>query len=917
MSNFSLNVFRSVYLNDGIRDIRDLFKEFSKRGVKALGICNQGNLISVIKFHEEAIAYGIKPIIGMQVEIVSEIKGVANDSLQLFAFNMTGYFNLVSLASRAKFDGSRLKLANSQELLDKHHAGLICFAGDSNSSIYRYLANYHFDEAKTVAKFYADLFGRENFYLEVQSKEDTSHLHLNQMLIQIARNLEIPIIATKKIINAGELSNRCKYIYPDFDTGIPSEHERFNPDEKIDFDLVVLNFYCTDEDENLNNMTFAEEVIENTQLFLNKINFEDDFSKKYYPRFETPAEIGDMEYLEAITLAGLKTHYPQVEGIHLKQLKYELEVINKKGWAYFFFLYGSICSFAKENGFYVSGTYGQFEGSLVAYVLDFTNIDPLRFGLVFDLFLRKNRPYNMNIVIDANKEKHPFIVNYFYQMYGENNVSKIIYTDGGSTRPERRLRVVAQAFKVPREKIYRFAKMFYSKFARTKPNQLNNEFKLRQWCESDPQAQGLMNIALHIYNRALPIEDECHLLLSNGMINNQMPVFQSKYGLAAQYSNFEIKDFHLLKVYIEDKGYFSDERLIDQTLVLIAETRKIRIDINEIPRNDQAVFAMITSGALKGLPYFYHDRSFEHIVKRVKLDTLEDFIFMVNLNYRNYMEHNGKPYISNRNGSAEIRNECSSLWLAHPVLGSILRETAGYIFYEEQVINIAKSIAGFSLWEANEFLLSTHLKPIESTEYQLNKKNYHKKFIKGCLANGMTTELAEEIYFEMTAFWKSSKSYMVSMALPAYQLAYLKCHYPEEFLSAYYTLIMNTHNGYIEEFASECQRLQIEILRPDLNESLWDLKPAPGQIRLGFSVIKHTAKRAIEELIRVRRSGPFLNLEDFCERCAKHQGDLATFEALTSAGCFDFFGHSKNKTIVKIMLAIELFDIKNTDTPTH
>ncbi len=911
MSYSPISVFRSVYLRDGALEIRELIKEFSELGVKALGICNQGNLIGLIKFHEEALAAKVKPIIGMQVEIISKKKLVVNNSLNLFAYNMTGYFNLVAIASQAYLDDFRLKLFISKEILEKHLEGLVCFSGDGCGSIYRYLSNYQYVQAKNVARYYANLFGNKNFYIELQSKENQSHTHINEMLVKIARDLNLPLIATKKVVNPGELSNRNKYIYPDYDTGIPSDHEKFNPHEKIDFDLVAFIFYLNEKDENLIGMPFADEIVENTQQLLNRINFEEDFCKKYYPKFEAPADFNDMKFLEELAMAGLKAHYPLVEELHLNKLKQELEVIEKRGWVYFFLFYGDICAFAKQNNFEVSGAFGQFEGSLVAYVLDFTNIDPLRFGLVFELFFRKNRPYNMNLVIDASKEKHSFIVNYFYEKYGEKNVSKIMYTDSGNTRFERRLRFVARAFQVSIEKINRFVRLFHPKIVHTKADQLYNEFKLRQWCASDPQVQGMMNIAMHLYNRALPIDDDCHLLLSNGMINNQMPVFQSHSGLVAQYSNFEIKDFHLLKIYIEDKGYFSDLNLMNQTLDLISQTRQVRLDINDIPRNDRAVFSMISSGKLVGVPYFYNDRSFEYIVKRIKLEVLEDFVFMVNLNYRNYIEIDGKPNITNTGGYFEIINECSSLWLSHPVLSSILRETGGYIFYEEQVIYIAHTIAGFSMLESYEFLLSLNFRRFETAQTIQMKETYHQKFLDGCLANGMAQELAEEIYANMTQFWKSSKSFVVSMALPAYQLAYLKWHYPEEFLAAYYTLTMHTHNNYIEDFSSECKRLQIEILPPDINESLWGLKPTPGKIRFGFSAIKHTAKRTIQDLIKTRTAGPFQNLEDFCDRCAKHPGDLATFEALSSAGCFDFFGQSRNKIIEKIMLAIEVFDLKN------
>ena len=906
-----INVFRSVYLRDGTLEIRDFIKEISALGVKALGICNSGNLIGVIKFHEEALEAGIKPIIGLQVEIISKRKAIANNTLNLFAYNMTGYFNLVAIASEAILEENRLKLVISKELLEKHHEGLVCFSGDGFGLIYRYLSNYQYIQAKNVAKYCANLFGEKNFYIELQSKENETHSQINKMLVQIARDLNLPLMATKKTANTGELSNRTKYIYPEFDTGNLSEREKFKPHEKIDFDLLAPIFYFNYEDDNLKSMQLADEIIENTKQLLDKINFEEDFGKKHYPNFEVPADANDMQALEELAMAGLKTHYPLVEEFHVNRIKQELEVIDKRGWIYFFFIYGDICNYASLNGFHVSGAFGQFEGSLVAYVLDLTDIDPIRFGLVFELFFRKNRPYNMNIVIDACKEKQSFIVNYFYEKYGEKNVSKINYTDRKMFTSERRLRFIAKAFKVSREKIYRFTRLYHREFVTTKSGQLNNEFYLRQLCASDPQMQGLMNIAMYMYNRDLPIADDCHLLLSNGLINNQMPVFQSQYGLVAQYSNFEIKNFHLLKIYIEDKSFFSEATQLSRTLELISRSRNIYLDINDIPRNDQAVFSLIKRGDLLGLPHFYHDETFEFIVKRVKLEVFDDFIFMVNLNYRNYIEIDGIPNILHIRGYMEIKKECSSLWLSHPVLCAILRETDGCIFYVEQVIKIAHSIAGFSMIDANEFLFSILLKQEETSQTKMTKDVKYQKFINGCIANGMAKDLAEEIYAEMTQFWKSSKSFVVSMALPAYQLAYLKHYYPEEFLATYYSLMIKIHNGYIEDFASECKSHQIEILQPNINESLWDLKPTPGKIRLGFSAIKHTAKRAIQDLIHARATGPFLNLQDFCDRCAKNHGDLATFEALTTAGCFDSFDKSRNKIIVNIMLAIEIHDLKN------
>jgi len=872
-----LHVHSHYSLLDGLPTIDQLLDYAKKLGMDSLALTDHGVMYGAVEFYKKAKKKGIKPIIGIEAyqalnKRTDRRPGIDDKRyhLVLLAKNETGYKNLVKLTTRAHLEGFYYKPRIDEELLEEYSEGLICLSGCLAGKIPKLILANKIEEAERTASKYKELFGKDDFYLELQH-----HPHIpeqkkvNNALISISKKLGIPLVAT----------NDCHYLRPedaDAQDILMLINTNANPQDPERLTMKMDDFSLRTSQQMAEAFKEIPEALENTQKIVQMCNFNFKLGKVSLPKFQTPNGKTPDEYIRELCLLGLKKRYgPKPPQKVIQRLNYELSVISKMGFSSYFLIVQDFVNWAKQNRIVVGPGRGSAGGSLVSYLLNITNIDPIKYNLMFERFLNPGRAKVSlpDIDIDFTDRRRDEVINYIKQKYGENHVAQIITFGTMAARVV--VRDVGRALGYPYNYCDKLAKMIPFNFSLEEALAKLPEF--RQIYETDEKAQKLIDFAKKLEGVARHASTHaCGVVISDKPLDDIVPLQKSSQNdstIVSQYEMHSIEDLGLLKM---DLLGLKNLTIIEDTLVRIYEVQNKKIDIENIPLTDRATFKLFQRGETIGV-FQCESEGFRKYLRQLKPTEMEDLIAMVAL-YRPGPMQFIPDFIAGKRKKKKIT-------YLHPKLKPILEKTQGICIYQEQLMEIAQKLAGFSLSEA-DLLRKAVGKKIRSLLLEQEEK-----LTQGMKKNGIPENVAKKIWQWVLPFarYGFNRSHSCAYAQIAYQTAYLKAHFPVEFMAALLTSEKNDVER-IGFLIGECKKMHIDVLPPDINESWrnFTVVPKKNQIRFGFLAIKNVGTNVVEAIVKERKeNGPFRSIKDFFSRMPSSVMNKKSLESLIKAGAFD------------------------------
>jgi len=875
-----LHVHTEYSLLDGMCRIRQLVERAKELGMDSLAITDHGVMYGVIQFYLAAREVGIKPIIGCEVYIApgSHLSHNVNDKnnyhLTLLAKNETGYRNLIQLVIKAHLEGFYYKPRVDKELLQKYHQGLIALSGCASGEVPRLTLEGRFDEAKQAALWYKQTFG--DFYLEIQRHPMPELEQINQGLISMGDELDIPLVATNDVhyINREDASTHDLLLCIGTNSSIYDEKRMKMPG---DF------FYLKNQQEMAELFKDIPQALENTERIAEMCHLELEFGRLYLPEIELPQGKTADQFLADLCYEGLSRYYPQPSPEIRERLDYELEVIRQTQFANYFLVVWDIISFAQKHNI-LFGVRGSAAASLALHCLGITAIDPIEHNLVFERFLNLERQEMPDIDLDFEDDRRDEVISYVSQKYGQDHVAQIITF--GTLGARAALRDVGRALGMPYSEVDRVAKLVPFAPNMTLNRAMDENSQLRNIYSEDTAIHRLIDSAMEVEGIARHASTHAAgVVISKEPLIKYVPLQRASKGngqglVMTQFTMEDIARIGLLKM---DLLGLANLTVLGRAREIIHQTRGIDIDPHHILMDDAKTFDLLSSGETAGV-FQLEGAGMRHYIKELKPTIFSDIAAMVALYRPGPMEHI-PTFIKAKHGVEPIR-------YPHPVLADILEETYGVIVYQEQVLFIVQAFAGYSLGQADIFRKAMGKKHPEVMKKE--KRN----FIAGAKKKGFSAQVAGEVFalIEPFAGYAFNKAHSVSYALIAYQTAYLKANYPAE----YFTAFLITHAGQLEKVASavaECRRLGIKVLPPDINHSQAtfsiekDGEDNAPAIRFGLTAIKNVGLGAIEPIISERnKEGSFKSIEDFCRRCDLRGVNRRVMESLIKVGALDCLG---------------------------
>lgn len=900
MSDFvHLHVHTEYSLLDGAARIKNLVKAAAAKGMKALAITDHGSMFGVIDFYKAALKAGIKPILGCEVyvaprSLADKEPGVddANYHLVLLAENETGYRNLLQIVSAAYTRGFYYKPRTDKDTLRKHSAGLIALSACLGGEIATAINNRQFDRARETAGQYEEIFGRGNFYLELQEHGLEGQTAVNAELIKISRETGIPLVVTNDLHYVNKEDAEVQDVLLCIGTGKTIEDE-----DRMDFG--TQEFYLKDAGEMA--VLFGEypEAMANTAAIAERCNVSFGFDETYLPDYKIPEGHTVESYLREICLEGLNKRYPDAGDEISRRLDYELKVIGDMGFPGYFLIVWDFIRYARESGIFVGPGRGSAAGSLVAYALGITNIDPLKYDLLFERFLNPERVSMPDIDIDFCYERREEVIRYVMDHYGEERVAQIITF--GTMAARAAIRDVGRALNMPYADVDRVAKLVPAELGMTLEKALETGGELKQLYDIDSAVKRLIDLAKAV--EGMPRHASTHaagVVIGKEPLTTYLPLYKSNEGMAAtQFPKDTVEEIGLLKM---DLLGLRTLTVIGDALNIIKNTTGQEIDIDSIPLDDPATYEMLGRGDAIGV-FQLESSGMRAILRELKPEVFEDIIALVAL-YRPGPLGSGmvEDFIKRKHGQSPIK-------YLHPSLEPILRETYGVILYQEQVMRIAGDLAGFTMGEADLLRRAMGKKKPEVIA------GLRSQFVEGAKARGVKPETAGQIFelMEYFAGYGFNKSHSTAYALVSYQTAYLKANYRVAFMAALLTSVTDSTDK-VALYIEESRKAGIDVLPPDVNESLENFTVVGDKIRFGLAAVKNVGRGAIENIIAARREdGPFKSFQDFCDRVDHRQVSKRVLESLIKCGAADSMGTGRAQLIEAMDRCVEAAQKRQKD----
>jgi len=886
-----LHTHSDYSLLDGACSISQLVTQAYKFNMPALALTDHGNLFGAIEFYRKAKKRGIKPIIGCEVYIApqsrfkkrKEKREETSFHLILLSKNKEGYQNLIELVTAGFLEGFYYKPRIDKEILSQKKEGLIALSGCLKGEIPSLLKVRKFEEAKKVASFYQNLF-KDDFYLELQNEGLDIQKEINGALIKLSQNLSIPVVATNDVHYLHEEDAPAHDALLCIQTGKTIE-------DKNRLRFSSSKFYFTSPEEMGKLFSHIPEALSNTNKIADKCNLELSIGKKIYlPSYKVPTGYDLDSYLRKLCEEGLSKRYSQDSKEIRERLDKELIVISQMNYSGYFLIVWDLIRHAKEKGILVGPGRGSVAGSLVAYLLGITNVDPLAYGLLFERFLNSERTAMPDIDIDIQDSRREEVIAYVKKKYGKENVAQIITF--GTMAARAVVRDVGRVLNIPYGKVDRIAKLipFNTKLKiAVEENEelrilINNDEKIKTLFKI---AQKLEGLTRHASTHAAGI------VIAPDKLTLYTPLYRTNRNeITTQYEMHSLEAIGLLKM---DFLGLKTLNVIQGILQMIEKEEKKKINLEKIPFDDKKTYELLCRGDTLGV-FQVESQGMQDLVKKLHPEKFEEIIALLAL-YRPGPLHSRMmdDFINRKHGKDKIE-------YLHPKLKPILEETYGVILYQEQVMRIANSLAGFTLGEADILRRAMGKKNPQLMDEQ------KEKFIQGAKKRGISSLIAKKI-FELMAYFAGygfNKSHSAGYAIICYQTAYLKAHYPLEFMAALLTSERENTDKLVLYF-NECKRMGIEVLPPDINRSSsFFATTEDNKIRFGLSAIKNVGEIAISSILKEReKEGNFTSIFDFCRRIDSRVVNKRVIESLIKCGAFDSLPEHRSQNLAVIDQAIE------------
>ncbi len=886
-----LHLHTQYSLLDGACQLDRLIAKAKEYRMPALAMTDHGNLFGAIDFYTAAMKEGIKPIVGCEVYIApgSRFERTPQDGqyeganhLTLLCRDATGYKNLIKLATAGFLEGFYYKPRIDRELFAQHGEGLVVLSGCLNSELGHALVDKDEARAAQIAAFYMDAVGKENYYLEIQDHGLEDQRTMTRGVLPLAKRLGIPVVATNDVhyLNAGD--HKAHEVLLCVQTGKTLK----DPDR---WQFSSQQFYFKSPAEMQEVFGEVPEALQNTIAIAERCNLELKFGQFRLPRYAVPEGHTLDSYLRELAEAGLRKRYSSPGKAVLERLEGELAVIAKMGFAGYFLVVWDFISYARSRGIPVGPGRGSAAGSLVAYCLGITSIDPLRYGLLFERFLNPERISMPDMDIDFCYERRDEVIEYVTRKYGAENVSQIITF--GTLGAKAVIRDVGRAMGMTYADVDKIAKMVPNTLNITLDDALKDSAPLRQAVEKRPEITELIETARVL--EGLTRHASTHaagVVISSEPLIEHVPLYKGAKGeITTQYAMGAIEKIGLLKM---DFLGLRTLTVIANTLRLIKESRGVSLEIETIPQDDPATYQLLGEAKTFGV-FQFESSGMRDLLRQLRPSLIEDIIALVAL-YRPGPMQLIPDFIERKHGRTKVVYD-------HPLMESILKETYGIMVYQEQVMRIASELAGFSMGEADILRRAMGKKNPELMAEQ------RKKFVDGAMARGVPEKKAERIFgfMEQFAGYGFNKSHSAAYAFIAYQTAYLKANYPVEFMAALLTSEM-ADTDKIVKYIEECRAMGIEVLPPDVNESSSDFAVVGDKIRFGLVAVKNVGEAAIQSILASRRDqGRYRDLFDFCQRVDLRLVNKRVVESLIKCGTFDSLGARRSQLMAVVDKAME------------
>jgi len=890
MSDFiHLHTHSEYSLLDGLGKLDPLIARAQTLGMDSLAITDHGTMYGSFKFYLRAIAAGIKPIIGVETYVAKRSRlnkeGKMDTDpyhLVLLAENETGYKNLMKLVTVAHLEGFYYKPRIDWETLKKYHEGIICLSACLGGQLAQLLLRNEDKQAEKIAREYSELFGPDRYYIELQCHPAIPEFDtVNVKLVHLAQTLGIPIVAT----------NDIHYIHPEDAEAheillcVQTQHTMLEKNRPLSL-AHSPDFYMRSQEEMKDLFQKWPEAIENTARIAGMCNLTLSVGQWQLPDFPVPEQRSTEMYLQELVYARLKDRYPDITDEIKTRVDYELNIINTRGYATYFLIVQDFVNWSKNNGITVGPGRGSAAGSVVSYALNITGLDPFYFQLPFERFLNPERPSPPDIDLDFEDDKRDEVIAYVTNKYGSDKVAQIITF--GTMEARGAVRDAGRALGMPYSKPDRISKMIPLGFQgshMTIEKALEQSTELGLAYRSEPETKRLLDVAQKLEGVARHASvHAAGVVIGNKPLVEYTPLQKESKGdrIITQYDMYTVGENGVGLLKMDFLG-LRNLTILSQALRIIKDVRGIDIDLYKIPLDDKKTFTMLSLAETTGI-FQLESTGMRRYIKELRPTTIFDLMAMVAL-FRPGPMLVIPEFIKRKHDPTLIS-------YPDPRLKSVLKQSYGLITYQDDVLLTSIALAGYSWGEADK------LRKAVGKKIPTEMKKQREKFILGCVSNGLLKSKAEEIFdlIEPFAGYGFNKAHAASYAMIAYQTAYLKAHFPVEFMTAVFTAETRSNNGptrdeKISSIVSECRRIHVDLLPPCVNTSFVEFAVEKGKIRFGLSAIKNVGAAAIEGILEGRKAGPFTSFADFLARVELSKVNKKTIESLIKTGALDAFGN--------------------------
>lgn len=865
-----LHVHTEYSLLDGAARIKELVASAKELGMDSLAITDHGVMFGVVDFWRECKKQGIRPIIGCEIYTAARtrhdkdpVKDKRQAHLVLLAKNNTGYHNLVKIVSRGFTEGFYYKPRVDKEVLREYSEGIICLSACLAGDIQQHLLRGDYEGAKKEALEYLEIFGDGNYYLELQDQGLEEEPRILPDMIRLHEETGIPLVATNDVhyIKREDAQVHDVLLCIQTVTSVSDENRMRFPNDQ---------FYLKSEDEMRKIFAAHQEAVDNTQTIAEQCNVEFEFGKLHLPEFTAPDGMTNKEYLRALCCKGLSERYKEPGKELTERLEYELSIIEQMGYVEYFLIVWDFINYARENGIVVGPGRGSAAGSIVAYTLHITDIDPIKYNLIFERFLNPERVSMPDIDIDFCYERRSEVIDYVIDKYGEDKVAQIITF--GTLKAKAAVRDVGRALDVSYGETDAIAKAIPFDLKMTIEKALAVSPELKEMYDSSETVRKVLDTAKAL--EGMPRHASTHaagVVISKKAIDEYVPLYLADKGISTQFPMTTIEELGLLKM---DFLGLRNLTVIRDALDLIEKEHGIKIDFSNMQYDDPEVYKLISKGNTQGV-FQLESAGMTQFMKNLKPSCFEDIVAGIAL-YRPGPMASIPTYIENKKNPEKIE-------YIHPLLEPILSVTYGCLIYQEQVMQIVRDLAGYTYGRSDILRRAMGKKKMD---VMLAEKEV---FIKGCSEKGVSSDIAEQIFNQMVTFaeYAFNKSHAAAYAVIGYETGYLKTHYPTEFMAALMTSVMNDGHQ-IAKYIRNCHEMGIQVLPPDVNESDKKFTVKDGKIRYGLMGIKNVGEGVIDAIIQAREEkGKAKDIFEFISNQNIHKINKKAIESLIKAGAFD------------------------------